>query len=125
MSSDDPAKRIWVRNYQELYTRDATVMALGDIAVRKGLDVAGGAGDYGIILSLLGAEMSCQDLSEEVISSGRLNAEKAGVEIDFRPGDAQLLRFDDGAFDFCISTDFFEHSRSTRSEQSSGRSVGY
>ncbi len=71
MSSDDPAKRIWVRNYQELYTRDATVMALGDITGRKGLDVAGGAGDYGIILSLLGAEMSCQDLSEEVISSGR------------------------------------------------------
>jgi 2-polyprenyl-3-methyl-5-hydroxy-6-metoxy-1,4-benzoquinol methylase len=109
MSSNDPAKRIWLRNYQELYTRDAMVMALGDIAGRKGLDVAGGAGDYGIVLSLLGAEMSCQDLSEEVISSGRLNAERAGVEIDFRPGDAQLLRFDDGAFDFCISTDFFEH----------------
>ena len=108
-SSDDPAKRIWVRNFQELYARDVTVTALGDVSGRKGLDVAGGAGDYSIVLSLLGSEMSCQDLSEEAISSGRLNAGRAGVEIDFRQGDAQLLQFDDGVFDFCITTDFFEH----------------
>ncbi len=108
-SSDDPAKRIWVRNFQELYARDVTVTALGDVSGRKGLDVAGGAGDYSIVLSLLGSEMSCQDLSEEEISSGRLNAGRAGVEIDFRQGDAQLLQFDDGVFDFCITTDFFEH----------------
>jgi len=36
-SSDDPAKRIWVRNFQELYTRDVTVTALGDVSGRKGL----------------------------------------------------------------------------------------
>ena len=47
-SSDDPAKRIWVRNFQELYTRDVTVMALGDVSGCKGLDVAGGTGDYSI-----------------------------------------------------------------------------
>ena len=108
-SSDDPANRIWFRNFQELYTRDVAVMALGDVSGRKGLDVAGGAGDYSIVLSLLGAEMSCQDLSEKAISGGRLNAERAGAEIDFRQGDAQLLQFDDGVFDFCITTDFVEH----------------
>ena len=108
-SSDDPAKRIWVRNFQELYTRDVTVMALGDVSGCKGLDVAGGTGDYSIILSLLGAEMSCQDLSAETISGGRLSAERAGVEIDFRQGDAQVLQFEDGVFDFCITTDFVEH----------------
>jgi len=109
ISSEDTAERLWVRNYQELYTRDATVMALGDVVGRKGLDVAGGAGDYGIVLSLLGAEMSCQDLSEEAIAHGRLNMERAGVEIEFRHGDATVLQFDDETFDFCISTDFFEH----------------
>jgi 2-polyprenyl-3-methyl-5-hydroxy-6-metoxy-1,4-benzoquinol methylase len=109
VSSDNPVERLWVRNYQELYTRDVTVMALGEVAGKKGLDVAGGDSDYGIILSVLGAEMSCQDLSEEAISAGRLNSSRAGVEIDFRHGDAQLLQFDDETFDFCISTDFFEH----------------
>jgi len=108
-SSDDPAKRLWVRNFQELYTRDVTVMALGDISGRTGLDVAGGAGDYSIVLSLLGAKMSCQDLSAETIPDGQLNAERAGVQIDFRQGDAQYLKFDDEVFDFCITTDFFEH----------------
>lgn len=107
--SDDPAKRIWFRNFQELYTRDMTVLALGDVNGKRGLDVAGGQGDYSIILSILGAEMSCQDLSEESISRGRLNAGNAAVEIDFQQGDAQLLQFDDEVFDFCISTDFFEH----------------
>ena len=84
-------------------------MALGDLSGRKGLDVAGGASDYSIVLSLLGAEMSCQDLSQEAISSGRLNAERAGTEIDFQQGDAQVLRFDNEVFDFCIPTDFVEH----------------
>ena len=107
--SDDPAKRIWFRNFQELYTRDVTVLALGDVNGKRGLDVAGGAGDYSIVLSILGAEMSCQDLSEESISRGRFNAGNAAVEIDFQQGDAQLLQFDDEVFDFCISTDFFEH----------------
>ncbi len=37
LSSDDPAKRIYVRNFQELYTRDVTVVALGDVSGRKGL----------------------------------------------------------------------------------------
>ena len=107
--SDDPTERAWVRNFQELYTRDVTVMALGDISGRTGLDVAGGAGDYSIVLSLLGAKMSCQDLSAETIPDGQLNAERAGVQIDFRQGDAQYLKFDDEVFDFCITTDFFEH----------------
>ena len=53
--------------------------------------------------------MSCQDLSDSAISEGQLNTEKAGVEIDFRIGDAQRLQFDDGTFDFCLTTDFFEH----------------
>ena len=48
-------------------------------------------------------------MSEEAISGGRLNAERAGAEIDFRQRDAQLLQFDDGVFDFCITTDFVEH----------------
>ena len=109
VSSNDAAKRLWVRNYQELYTRDVTVLALGNVTGKIGLDVAGGAGDYGIILSALGAEMSCQDLSKEAISAGLLNASRAGARIDFRHGDARRLQFDDETFDFCISTDFFEH----------------
>ncbi len=108
-SSDDPSKRTWVRNFQELYTRDVTITALGDVSGRRGLDVAGGEGSYSIVLSLLGAEMSCQDLNEEAISGGRLNAERAGAKIDFRQGDAKLLQFGDGVFDFCITTDFVEH----------------
>ena len=103
------SEQVWRRNFQELYTRDVTLMALGDVNGRTGLDVAGGAGDYGIVLSLLGADMACQDLSEASIEVGRDRASRAGVEIDFHTGDAQTLQFGDRTFDFVITTDFFEH----------------
>ena len=108
-TADDSAERVWVRNYQELYTRDMTLIALGDVEGRRGLDIAGGDGSYGIVLSAMGASMACQDLASESIAAGRRNAAKARVDIDFRVGDAQELQFDDGSFDFCISSDFFEH----------------
>tara|TARA_B100000700_G_C14967152_1_gene819428 strand:+ start:611 stop:1483 length:873 start_codon:yes stop_codon:yes gene_type:complete len=101
--------RIMIRNYQELYTRDKMINCLGDISNKKGLDVGGGAGVYSIVLALIGAQMSVQDLSSESINSGKLLSKKIGVDVEYKVGDAQNLQFKDKSFDFCISNDFFEH----------------
>ena len=107
--SDPSSERIWGRNFQELYTRDITLLALGDVKGMVGLDVAGGAGDYSLVLASLGARMACQDLSAGSIEAGRERASKAGLEIDYRIGDAESLQFGDEEFDFVLTTDFFEH----------------
>jgi SAM-dependent methyltransferase len=104
-----PSEKLWGRNFQELYTRDVTLLALGDVQGKNGLDVACGAGDYGVVLVSLGAKMACQDLSAGSIRGGRELASKAGVQIDFRTGNAESLQFDDREFDFVLTTDFFEH----------------
>lgn len=100
---------LWVRNYQELYTRDVTCAALGPVAGQCGIDIGGGAGDYSIILTLAGTSMRCQDIDSRATGEGRERSDRLGLDIRFLEGDAQVLLADDESFDFCISADFFEH----------------
>ena len=100
---------LWVRNYQELYTRDVTCAALGPVAGQCGIDIGGGAGDYSIILTLAGTSMFCRDLDSRATREGRKRNERLGLDIKFLEGDAQVLLVEDESLDFCISADFFEH----------------
>ena len=97
------------RDYQELYTRDIAINALGQIENKKGLDLGGGSGTYSHFLTLMGADMSVQDLSESDMKVGISQCKKIGINVDYKIGDAQSLKFDDSTFDFVISNDFFEH----------------
>lgn len=97
------------RDYQELYTRDLAINALGDVENKIGLDLGGGQGTYSQFLTLMNAKMSVQDLSESDKKLGIAQCNKLGIKIDFRIGDVQNLQFEDETFDFVISNDFFEH----------------
>ena len=97
------------RDYQELYVRDITINALGDVLNKKGLDLGGGAGIYSHFLTSMGAEMSLQDLSEKQHKEGLAQCRKIGINVEYKIGDAQNLQFKDETFDFVISSDFFEH----------------
>ena len=97
------------RDYQELYVRDETINALGDVLNKKGLDLGGGNGTYSHFLTLMGAQMSVQDLSETAHKEGLAQCRKIGINVEYKTGDVQNLQFKDETFDFVISNDFFEH----------------
>ena len=97
------------RDYQELYVRDVAINALGEVLNKKGLDLGGGAGTYSHFLTLMGADMSVQDLSEIDRKQGLAQCRKIGINVEYKIGDAQNLQFKDETFDFVISNDFFEH----------------
>ena len=97
------------RDFQELYVRDLTLNALGNVEKKKGLDLGGGQGTYAHYLTLMGAEMSVQDLSDSDIRLGIGQCKKLGINVEYKIGDAQNLQFQDEKFDFVISNDFFEH----------------
>ena len=83
------------RDYQELYVRDETINALGDVLNKKGLDLGGGNGTYSHFLTLMGAEMSVQDLSESEQKEGLAQCRKIGINVEYKIGDAQKLQFKD------------------------------
>ena len=64
------------------------------------LDVGCGAGTDTIYLASKGANVTAIDISQEVITTARARAEKAGVKVDFIAGDFLEVQFDDESFDF-------------------------
>ena len=50
-----------------------------------------------------GAKVVATDFSNAMIDNGRARTREAGIEIDWRPADAEDLPFPDGAFDFVTS----------------------
>ncbi|MDY9923903.1 class I SAM-dependent methyltransferase [Methanobacterium sp.] len=67
----------------------------------KILDVGCGTGRHAIELSKRGYHVTGVDLSENMLNRAREKASMAGVEIDFRLGDARSLPFE-GEFDLVI-----------------------
>src|SRR3982750_1892225 len=63
------------------------------------LDVACGTGVVAVTAARIGARVCGIDLTPELLERARENALLAGVEIDFREGDAEALPFGDAAFD--------------------------
>ena len=90
----------------------ATVWELGDRLVEacgiapgpRVLDVAAGTGNTAIRAAQAGAEVVASDLTPENFESGRAEAAKLGVELEWVEADAEALPFGDGEFDAVTSS---------------------
>jgi len=74
--------------------------------VREGqrvLDVGCGTGVVAVTAARLGARATGLDLTPALLERARENAKIAGVEIEFREGDAENLPFGDASFDVVVS----------------------
>jgi ubiquinone/menaquinone biosynthesis C-methylase UbiE len=69
----------------------------------KILDVGTGTGFLLLPLVKLGHDVVGIDISEGMLSVAKKNAEKMGLNIDVRIGDAEALAFDDNTFDVVVS----------------------
>jgi SAM-dependent methyltransferase len=73
------------------------------------LDVACGTGVVAVTAARLGAKVSALDLTPELLERARENSQIAGVEVDWREGDAEKLPYPDAkdnadaAFDVVLS----------------------
>jgi SAM-dependent methyltransferase len=126
---------------RELKSRHRAMWALGDYAavareliadlgptlvraagVRPGdrvLDVAAGTGNVAIPAALAGADVVASDLTPELLEAGRQEAERRGVQVDWRQADAEALPFADGEFDVvlsCVGVMFAPHHQATADE---------
>lgn len=68
------------------------------------LDVATGTGNVAIPAARKGAVVVGLDLTPQLLDKARARSEAAGVQIDWREGDAQQLPFPDDSFDCVLST---------------------
>jgi ubiquinone/menaquinone biosynthesis C-methylase UbiE len=74
------------------------------------LEVAPGPGYLSIELARLGTcKGSGLDISRTFVKIERQNAKEAGVEVDFRHGDATAMPFEDGSFDFAVCVAAFKN----------------
>lgn len=74
------------------------------------LEVAPGPGYVSIELAKLGAyRITGLDVSESFVKIARKNAESAGVDVDFRLGNASEMPFGDSQFDFVFCSAAFKN----------------
>jgi SAM-dependent methyltransferase len=73
------------------------------VAGQRVLDVACGTGVVAITAARAGARVTALDFTPQLLERAREHAQLAGVNVDFREGDAERLPFDDGAFDVVLS----------------------
>jgi SAM-dependent methyltransferase len=67
------------------------------------LDVAAGSGNAAIPAAAAGGRVVACDLTPEMFPAGREQAARAGVEVEWREGDAEALPFADDSFDVVLS----------------------
>ena len=79
------------------------VAAAGIKAGDRVLDVAAGSGNAALPAARLGARVTASDLTPELLDAGRREAEALGLDVRWRPADAESLPFADSAFDAVIS----------------------
>lgn len=75
----------------------------GVAAGQRVLDVGCGTGVVAITAARRGAEVCGLDLTPTLVEIARHHAEVAGVDVDFREGDAEELPYPDGSFDVVLS----------------------
>jgi ubiquinone/menaquinone biosynthesis C-methylase UbiE len=74
------------------------------------LEIAPGPGYFAIELAKLGAyRITGIDISKTFVEIARRNAAEAGVEVDFRPGDAANMPFENETFDFLLCRAAFKN----------------
>ena len=83
------------------------------------LDVAAGSGNATIPAALTGASVVACDLTPELFDSGREQAARHGVEVEWQEADTEALPFGDGEFDVvlsCVGVMFAPHHQTTADE---------
>jgi ubiquinone/menaquinone biosynthesis C-methylase UbiE len=76
----------------------------------KVLEIAPGPGYFCIELAKLGNyQITGLDISKSFVEIARRNAEKAGLKIDFREGNASAMPFQDNTFDFTFCQAAFKN----------------
>jgi ubiquinone/menaquinone biosynthesis C-methylase UbiE len=73
------------------------------------LEVAPGPGFCAIEIARSGRTVTGLDISQAFVRIARENAEKAGVPVDFRHGNASRMPFPDASFDFVACTAAFKN----------------
>lgn len=69
----------------------------------KMIDMGTGPGLYAILMAMKGHEVTAIDRSEKMLKEARMNAEAAGVKINFIKADVENPHLDARSFDFIIS----------------------
>jgi len=104
------ARAAWADgDYAQIARRN--VWAVGERIVRavdvrageQALDVACGTGNAAIRAAAVGARVVGVDLTPELLRTARVEAERAGVEVEWVEGDAEALPFPDESFDVVLS----------------------
>jgi ubiquinone/menaquinone biosynthesis C-methylase UbiE len=72
-------------------------------AGQRVLDVACGSGNAALAAARCGCEVTAIDYVPELLERGRARAAAEGLPVEFAEGDAEDLRFPDGAFDAVLS----------------------
>jgi ubiquinone/menaquinone biosynthesis C-methylase UbiE len=94
----------------ESYQNDARRVAERVIAGAAVLEIAPGPGYLAIELARLGSyKITGLDISAKFVEIAREKAQEAGVDIDFRQGDAAQMPFPDASFDFIICRSAFKN----------------
>jgi len=101
------AKKGWATFVpMEIYTCGPAAQLAVFAGVKSGqrvLDVGCGTGVVALACARAGAHVTGLDLTPELIARARENATIAGVEIDWKEGDAEALPFEDASFDVVVS----------------------
>lgn len=110
---EGPIARWYAQNTQktiEDYKKDAKKVAACVPEEAAILEIAPGPGYLSIELAKLGNyKITGLDISKTFVEIAREKAKEAGVEIDFRQGDAARMPFDNETFDFIICRAAFKN----------------
>jgi ubiquinone/menaquinone biosynthesis C-methylase UbiE len=88
----------------------AEQMAEKILANGKVLEIAPGPGYFSIELAKLGKyQISGLDISKSFVEIARKNAAEAGLQIDFKEGNASAMPFQDNMFDFTFCQAAFKN----------------
>lgn len=108
----DTARATWATGDYDAMMRIEGLYEVGarlvrHLAIAAGedvLDVACGTGNAAVPAAQTGARVTGLDLTPQLLAVGRRRAETAGVDIEWREGDAEGLPFPDTSFDVVMST---------------------
>ena len=90
----------------EVTTMTAAAKLVAFAGVKPGqrvLDVGCGTGVVAVTAARVKAMVSGLDLTPELLEVAKHNSTLAGVEVEWREGDAEALPFDPGTFDVVLS----------------------
>lgn len=81
----------------------ATLREVVGVEPLRILDVGTGTGFLACLLAELGHRVTGIDLSERMLEKARVKAQRLGLQVDFRPGDAEKSPFPSNAFDVVVN----------------------